>query len=344
MKALVLEEYGRFGYKDVPDPVMQNEKDMLVRVRASAICGSDVHGMDGSTGRRRPPIIMGHEASGEIVAVGSGVTRFNAGDRITFDSTEYCGECFFCRQGKVNLCDNRKVLRGSCAQYNRSGTIAGNVIVPERIAYRLPEGLDFVDAALAEPAAVAAHAVAVTPLSLGGSIIVVGTGLIGLLLIQILRASSSGVLIALDTDASRRQAAIRFGADAAFDPASPDLHESVRNLTAGRGADHAFEAVGATAPIRTAIDLVRKGGTVTLVGNVSPTVELPLQSVVTRQISLFGSCAMAGEYPLVLDLMARKKIDVRAIVSAIAPLSDGASWFNRLYSREPGLLKVVLEP
>ncbi len=344
MKALVLEEYGRFDYKDVPDPVMQNEKDMLVRVRASAICGSDVHGMDGSTGRRRPPIIMGHEASGEIVAVGSGVTRFNAGDRITFDSTEYCGECFYCRQGKVNLCDNRKVLGVSCAEYSRSGTFAEYVVVPERIAYRLPEGLDFVDAALAEPAAVAAHAVAVTPLSLGGSIVVVGTGLIGLLLIQILRASSSGVLIALDTDASRRQAAIRFGADAAFDPASPDLHESVRNLTARRGADHAFEAVGATAPIRTAIDLVRKGGTVTLVGNVSPTVELPLQSVVTRQISLFGSCAMAGEYPLVLDLMARKKIDVRAIVSAIAPLSDGASWFNRLYRREPGLLKVVLEP
>ncbi len=287
---------------------------------------------------------MGHEASGEIVAVGSGVTRFNAGDRITFDSTEYCGECFYCRQGKVNLCDNRKVLGVSCAEYSRSGTFAEYVVVPERIAYRLPEGLDFVDAALAEPAAVAAHAVAVTPLSLGGSIVVVGTGLIGLLLIQILRASSSGVLIALDTDASRRQAAIRFGADAAFDPASPDLHESVRNLTARRGADHAFEAVGATAPIRTAIDLVRKGGTVTLVGNVSPTVELPLQSVVTRQISLFGSCAMAGEYPLVLDLMARKKIDVRAIVSAIAPLSDGASWFNRLYRREPGLLKVVLEP
>ncbi len=344
MKALVLEEYGKFDYKDVPDPVMQNEKDMLVRVRASAICGSDVHGMDGSTGRRRPPIIMGHEASGEIVAVGSGVTRFKTGDRITFDSTEYCGECFYCRQGKVNLCDNRKVLGVSCAEYSRSGAFAEYVVVPERIAYRLPEGLDFVDAALAEPAAVAAHAVAVTPVSLGGSIVVVGTGLIGLLLIQILRASSSGVLIALDTDASRRQAAIGFGADAAFDPASPDLLESVRALTAGRGADHAFEAVGATAPIRTAIDLVRKGGTVTLVGNVSPTVELPLQSVVTRQISLFGSCAMAGEYPLVLDLMARKKIDVRAIVSAVAPLSDGASWFDRLYLREPGLLKVVLEP
>ena len=105
-----------------------------------------------------------------------------------------------------------------------------------------------------------------------------------------------------------------------------------------------IEAVGATTPIRTAIDLVRKGGTVTLIGNISPTVELPLQSVVTREITLFGSCGIAGEYPVVLDLMARKKIDVRALISAVAPLSEGAAWFDRLYKREPGLLKVVLEP
>ena len=224
------------------------------------------------------------------------------------------------------------------------GTFAEYVVVPERIVYAMPEGLDFVDASLAEPAAVAAHAAAITPIALGDSLIVVGTGLIGLLLIQILRASAPGILIALDIDPSRRDAALQFGADAAFDPAASDTPARVQALTSGRGADRAFEAVGATAPIRTAIDLVRKGGTVTLIGNVSPTVELPLQSVVTRQITLYGSCAMAGEYPVVLDLMARKKIDVRALVSAVAPLSEGAAWFDRLYKREAGLLKVVLEP
>ena len=124
MKALVLEEYNKFVYKDVPDPALRDENDLLVRVRAAAICGSDVHGMDGSTGRRRPPIIMGHEASGEIVAVGKHVTRFRTKDRITFDSTEYCGECFYCRRGEVNLCDNRQVLGVSCAEYSRQGTFA----------------------------------------------------------------------------------------------------------------------------------------------------------------------------------------------------------------------------
>lgn len=108
--------------------------------------------------------------------------------------------------------------------------------------------------------------------------------------------------------------------------------------------DRVFEAVGATAPVNTALNLVRKGGSVTLVGNVSPTIEFPLQSVVTRQIKLIGSCAIAGEYPLVIDMMSRKKLDVTPLISAIAPLSEGQLWFDRLYAKEPGLLKVVLEP
>ena len=190
----------------------------------------------------------------------------------------------------------------------------------------------------------AAHARAITPFELGDSCLVVGAGLIGLLLLQILRANSSGPILALETDAARRQSALRFGADAALDPAAPDWQEQVRAWTHGRGVDHAFEAVGATAPIRSAIEAVRKAGTVTLIGNLQASVEVPLQVIVTRQISLYGSCAMSGEYPLVLDLMARKKIDARAIVSAVAPLAEGAAWFERLYKREGGLLKVVLEP
>ena len=344
MKALVLEDYGKLVYTDVPEPTLRTGRDLLVRVRAASICGSDVHGMDGSTGRRRPPIVMGHEAAGEIVRVGTDVRHFKVGERITFDSTEYCGECFFCRRGQVNLCDNRSVLGVSCAEYRRAGAFAEYVVVPEHIAYTLPEGLDYVDAALAEPAAVGAHALAITPVALGDSFVVIGTGLIGLLLVQILRANAAGRIIAIDTDATRREEALKMGADAAFDPADPGCIDSIRTLTGGRGVDHAFEAVGATAPIQTAIDVIRKGGTVTLIGNLSQTIALPLQAVVTRQITIYGSCAMSGEYPLVLDLMARKKIDVRAIISAVAPLSEGAHWFDRLYRREPGLLKVVLEP
>jgi len=344
MKALVLEDYMKFSFREYPDPVLRSGDDVIVRVRAAAICGSDVHGMDGSTGRRIPPIVMGHEASGEIVEAGAGVKDFRVGDRVTFDSTEYCGDCFYCKRGEVNLCDNRRVLGVSCGDYRRDGTFAEYIVIPKRILYRMPDVLDFTAAAIAEPAAVAAHAAAITPIAMGDSMAVVGAGLIGLLLIQILRAHSAGTILALDTDPERRLAAIKAGATAALDPANPATQAAIIELSGGRGFDRAFEAVGASAPIATAIGAARKGGSVTLIGNVSPKVEIPLQAVVTRQLTLFGSCAMAGEYPLVLDLLARGIIDAGSIISATAPLSEGASWFARLYAREKGLLKVVLVP
>jgi L-iditol 2-dehydrogenase len=344
MKALVLEDYRKFAYREVPVPALRSPDDVLLRVRAAAICGSDVHGMDGSTGRRRPPIVMGHEAAGEIVEVGAAVRRFKAGDRVTFDSTEYCGSCWHCRRGEPNLCDDRRVLGVSCAEYRRDGAFAEYLVLPERILYALPEGLDFVRASLAEPLGVAVHAATITKMGLHESAAVVGTGLIGLLLLQVLPVGTAGMLIAFDTDPSRRAAALRFGADRALDPAASGAMEELRDLTSGRGVDRAFEAVGAGAPIRTAIEATRKGGSVTLIGNASPSVEMPLQLVVTRQLALLGSCAIAGEYPLAIDLMARGRVDVRALVSAVAPLAEGSAWFERLYAHEPGLLKVVLEP
>lgn len=343
MKALVLEKPMQLEYRDVPDPVLSDDSSVLVRLMASAICGSDVHGLDGSTGRRIPPIIMGHEASGIIEMVGKRVKHFAKGDRVTFDSTIYCGECFFCRRGQANLCDDRRVLGVSCADYRQDGTFAELVVVPERILYRLPDSLDFVSASLTEPLAVAAHAARIGRPEAGDSILVVGAGLIGLLLIQVLRANSSGTIIAVDMDSSRLDSATRFGADHTV-LAGPDAVGKVQELTQGRGADQAFEAVGASAPIETAVQGLRKGGTLTLIGNASPKIELPLQSVVTRQLTLRGSCAISGEYPFALDLMASGKVNTKAIVSATAPLSEGANWFSRLYAREAGLMKVVLLP
>ena len=344
MKALILEDYKKLTFTDTPDPEIQNPRDIIVRVKAAAICGSDVHGFDGSTGRRKPPVIMGHEAAGVVSAVGSLVKDFKTGDRVTFDSTIYCGRCFYCQNGDVNLCDNRMVLGVSCDEYRRNGAFAEYVTVPDHICYHLPGGLSFEEAAMTEPAGVAAHAFRVASPSLNESAAVVGSGLIGLLLIQILRASIAGPIVALDTDEKRRQKSLEYGADFAFDPADPGLLAKVREISAGRGIDRVFEAVGATAPVQTAISITRKGGSVTLIGNISAKIELPLQSVVTRQIRLQGSCAIAGEYPIALDLMARKKIDVRALISKTAPLSEGQIWFDRLYNREDNLLKVVLLP
>src|SRR5436305_2439710 len=142
MKALVLKDYKKFSYEDVPAP-QAGPKEVLVAIKACGICGSDVYGMDGSSGRRRPPIIMGHEASGIIESVGSGVSSWKTGDIVTFDSTIYCGECFFCRSGQINLCDNRRVLGVSCEDYRQNGAFAEFVVLPERILYRVPKNLEF---------------------------------------------------------------------------------------------------------------------------------------------------------------------------------------------------------
>ncbi|MDR1277152.1 MAG: alcohol dehydrogenase catalytic domain-containing protein [Treponema sp.] len=344
MNVLLMEEYKKLRFTGAPDPAISSSHDVLVKVKAAAICGSDVHGFDGSTGRRKPPIIMGHEAAGEVVETGGDVKRFHAGDRIVFDSTIYCGACYFCQTGQVNLCDHRVVLGVSCDEYRRDGAFAEYVVVPDHICYHLPGDLSFEEASIAEPAGVAAHALRITPITLNETAAVVGAGPVGLLLIQILRASMAGKIIALDTNPARRRAGLSAGADTALDPGDAGLPEKIRDLSGGRGIDRVFEAVGAAAPIRTAVSIVRKGGSITLIGNVSPAIELPLQSVVSRQISLLGSCAIAGEYPIVLDLMARKKIDARSLISRTAPLSEGQMWFDKLYNREDDLLKVVLIP
>lgn len=344
MKALILKEYMHLEIADVPAPSIGAPDDVLVRIKASAICGSDVHGIDGSTGRRIPPLVMGHEAAGLVAAVGPAVKNVAIGDRVTFDSTIWCGECFFCRRGEVNLCDNRRVLGVSCSEYRRDGTFAEYVVVPERIIYRLPESVAFEEAALTEPVSVAMHALRITNMRPGENAAVVGSGLIGLLLIQIIRSYSPHRIVAFDTEPQRRAAALAAGADIALDPADPASRKRVLEMTGGRGVDRAFEAVGASAPIATAIAATRKGGSVTLIGNISPKAEFPLQSVVTREITLIGSCAISGEYPASLDLMASHTINLRSVISAVAPLEEGPLWFERLYRREPALLKVVLVP
>ncbi|MCX7029355.1 MAG: galactitol-1-phosphate 5-dehydrogenase [Spirochaetes bacterium] len=343
MKALVLKAYNRFVVEEVPAPSIAPD-EVLIRVKACGICGSDVHGMDGSTGRRRPPVIMGHEAAGTIAETGSGVSSWKPGDRVTFDSTISCGACWHCRRGEINLCDNRRVLGVSCAEYRRDGAFAEFVAVPARILYRLPDSLPFEEAALVESLSVAVHAVGRAPVRPGDTALVVGAGTIGLLAMQVLKARGCTLVATADVASERLELARRLGADAGIDTRTGDTAAEMRRLTDGRGADIVVEAVGLPATIRIAVESVRKGGALALVGNFSPEIVLPLQSVVTREIALFGSCASNGEYPACLDLMAGRRVDVRSLISAVAPLAEGPSWFKRLYDQEPGLLKVILAP
>ena len=336
MKALSLQEYKRLEVIDAPRPEVGPD-DVLVRVRACGICGSDVHGYDGSTGRRIPPLIMGHEAAGVVAAVGANVADFREGDRVTFDSTISCGACDYCRRGRINLCDQRRVLGVSCEEYRRPGAFAEYVAVPARVVYRLPDALSFEEAAMVEAVSVAVHAVNRTPVALGDTAVVVGAGMIGLLTVQALRVAGCGRVFAVDIDDSRLALARQLGADDAFNSTTWNAAAEIR-------ADIAIEAVGSGPALQTAVAALRKGGALTLIGNVTPSVPLPLQAVVTRELTLIGTCASNHEYPACMELMTRGAIRVKPLLSVTAPLEDGQKWFDRLYAREPNLMKVVLQP
>src|SRR6266481_3423461 len=342
MKALLLSKYRQLEMAEVPTPTA-GAGEVLIRVGACGICGSDVHGYDGSSGRRIPPIVMGHEAAGRIAAVGAGVTGLAEGERVTFDSTIYCGACGYCQRGEGNLCDRRQVLGVSCGDYSRAGAFAEFVAVPARILYRLPDNFPFAEAAMLEAVAVAIHGVNLAQLAPDSTALVVGAGTIGVLTLQALRAAGCSKVFVTDVDTQRLALTKKLGATEILlsdDSLLPQILERTNN----EGVDVALECVGRNETVAASIDATRKGGIVVLVGNIAPNVNLPLQKVVTRQIRLQGSCASSGEYPRAIELLASGAIKVKQLITAIAPLEEGAQWFERLYAREPNLMKVILAP
>ncbi|MBU8912977.1 MAG: galactitol-1-phosphate 5-dehydrogenase [Spirochaetales bacterium] len=334
MKSLVLTAPFEFELQDTPAPT-PGPNEVLIRVRAVGICGSDVHGMTGTTGRRIPPIVMGHEATGDVVEVGSGGDNAWVGRRVTFDSTIYCGRCDFCKKGQINLCDNRKVLGVSCDEYRLDGAFADYVVVPDHILYELPDSVSYEHGSLTEPLSVALHAVRLAQLKGQERVLVVGCGIIGLLAIQAARATGCGTIIATDLNPHRLEAARACGADVAVHPDALDDEPEV---------NVAFEAVGTGATVKAAIGKVRKGGTVVLIGNLAPEVPFPMQTVVARQIAVLGSCASSGEYPDCLDLIADGAIDATLLISEIIPLSQAATMFEKLRKNPDDHLKIVVKP
>lgn len=329
MRALQLVAPSTLAVVDLPQPA-PGPGEVRLRVRACGICGSDLHGMDGGSGRRIPPLVMGHEASGVVDAVGEGVSAWRAGDRVTFDSTVWCGECGYCREGQVNLCDSRQVVGVACAEFRRDGAFAEYVTLPQRILHRLPEGLSFEEAAFAEPVGVALHAVRRAGDVAGASVLVVGAGLIGLLVVQALKRAGAARVIAVDLDAGRLKLAAELGAEEAIVAGSVPVPE----------VDVAMEVVGAAATVDLALRSVRKGGRVVLVGNLVPSVPLPLQIVVTRELDVLGSCAIAGEYPEALAAIASGAIRVQPLVSASVGLEQGVRAFE--VAKASGSLKVLI--
>jgi L-iditol 2-dehydrogenase len=342
LKALVHTKPYVLEYCDHPDPPL-GEDDVLVRVRACGICGSDVAGYTGKTGRRIPPIIMGHEAAGAVERMEKNVTGFAPGDRVCFDSTVYCNQCPACRQGLYNRCMKRQVLGVSVPEFKRHGAFAEFVAVPHWICAKLPENVSFVQAALLEPASIGMHAANRPPISQGSTAVVIGAGTIGLFILQAAKLRGA-TTIACDINDFRLDLARRIGADVCLNSGKVDVKQEIQEHTGGRGADVVFEAVGYGETFRQAVSLARAGGHVVAVGNLQKEIEINLQELVSRELTFLGSYASSGEFRACIGLIAEGKIDVGPLISEVLPLSEGPGAFKRLLEGQEDLLKIVLEP
>jgi L-iditol 2-dehydrogenase len=338
MKALVFAGPGEMPLRDHPEP-SPAAGEVVVAVRAAGICGSDVHGFLGATGRRRPGVVMGHEAAGDVIEVGAGVTSVRPGDRVILRSILACGHCEGCLRGQPNLCRDR---RGMGMHFD--GAYAERIAVPEALLLPMPDTLSYEEGALVEPLAVAMHAVNITPFALLDFVVVIGAGAIGLLTLLAARLRGAGSIVVTDLSAHRLAVARSLGADLTIDVSTSDPVERVLAATNGRGADAVLEAVGVSATTGQSVRVARSGGHVTWIGNSAPVVELPMQELVTRELTLRGSYGFAGEFEQAADAIAAGTIDVRQLIERFAPLDEGSELFTELGSGELDAVKVVLTP
>ena len=343
MKALIHTKPYCFEYSDFADPAAGDD-EVLIRVKACGICGSDVHGFTGKTGRRLPPLIMGHEAAGVVEDFGKNVKDFEKGDRVCFDSTVYCNKCQPCRNGLYNRCDKRQVLGVSTPEFKRHGAFAEYVAVPSWIVFKIPDNMSFIQAALLEPASIGTHAANRAPISADDTVVVIGGGTIGLFILQAARLRGASRVIVVDINEFRLEIAGKLGADKVINPLKSDLRETIFKETKDKGADVTLEAVGYAKTFLDGVSVTKTGGYLVAVGNLEKVAEFNLQELVARELTFTGSYASSGEFRDCIELVASGKINVEPLISDVLPLKEGPVAFERLHKAEENLLKIVLEP
>jgi L-iditol 2-dehydrogenase len=338
MRALVFEGPWEMPVRERPDPE-PGDAEVVVGIRTSGICGSDVHGYTGSTGRRTPGVVMGHEAAGVVEAVGAGVVDVRRGDRVALRSILPCFRCDQCRAGRTNICRNRRSLG-----MHVDGAYAERVVMPATAVLPLQDRLSFEEAAMIEPLAVSMHAVNLTPFDLLDTVVIVGAGTIGLLALLAVRARGAGRVIVTDRSAHRLEAARRLGADDALNVDDSDPAEAILDLTDGDGAHVVFEAVGLTPTVRQSLAVVRRGGHVTWIGNSAPVVELAMQELVGKELVLRGAYGFVDEFERAAEAIGTRRLDVRPLIERVAPLDEGPDLFRALATGELEAVKVILTP
>jgi len=337
MKGLVYHGEEVLKWEEVDD-VTPADHEVKIKVKAAGICGSDVHGYQGITGRRIPPMIMGHEFSGVISEVGRNVDTLQVGDRVTGFPMDYCGECPTCRAGEVQFCPDKRQF----GVLTTNGAFADYLCVPARVCYKLEENVSFGAGSTVEPLAVGYRGVQHAGDIEGKHVLVVGSGTIGLMLVACASLQKPASIIVSDLSNSRLEVAKLMGADRTVNPAEEDLSEVISAQTGGRGVDVSFEAVGLTPTCVQSLEHLRVGGTSVWLGQGKKIVEIGMIDIVTRELKVIGSFTYGlNEFKTAVDMLNSGNIDVSPIISKEVPMSEGALWFEKL-KRPEELVKVVL--
>lgn len=339
MKALVYPDWDQLEVRDVPEP-KPRPGEVVVRVAAVGICGSELEGFANRSPRRTPPLIMGHEFCGEVQEVGEGVSGHRPGDRVVVNSVISCGRCQACRDGQSHLCPEREVFG-----MKRPGGFAELCAVPASTLLPLPEKVSPVEGALVEPLANGVHALSLVAQRLPETVLVIGAGTIGLMALQVAKAMGAFRLVCADTNERRLEVAHTLGAEPVFNPVRGDLVSAIREFTRGRGADVVIDAVGASVTRRQAVAASRPGGEVVWIGLHEDATELSGFDVVLGERRVSGSYAVTPrDLQTAIGLFAHGKIEVAPWVRPFS-LSEGARVFRQLITAPPEeYIKALLLP
>lgn len=301
-----------FAVADLPTP-HAGPGELVLRNQVCGVCGTDVHIYHGEPGSAdvNPPVVLGHEYSGEVVEVGEGVTGFAVGDHVTVDPNIYCGHCAYCQNGKKQLCPSMEAIGvtrdGGFAQYSR---------IPASQAFKLEPTVPWEAAAMAEPLACCLHGIDLAGIQVGDKVCVVGGGAIGLLMVQLAKLSGASQIVLSEPNEKRRQVGLQLGANAAIDPTRPDAQEAFAQVLGG-GANVVIECVGNVSAVKSAFQFAGKGATVLLfsVPKVDATFDLPLFDVYKKELTIKGSFVNPDTHARAVALINSGKVDFGPIIT-----------------------------
>jgi alcohol dehydrogenase len=349
MKALIYHGPGQKSWTDAPDPKILHSGDAIVRVDTTTICGTDLHILKGDVPAVQPGRILGHEGVGTVIEIGPGVHDLVVGDRVLISCIKSCGHCPNCRSGLYSHClgDEGQSGIGWVFGHLIDGTQAEYVRVPyaDNSLYKLPDGVSDVEAVMLSDILPTGFEIGVLAggVKPGDVVAVIGAGPVGLAAIATAGLCGAGTIVAIDRNANRLQQALGFGATDTVDSSEPGWHEKVMSLTDGAGVDVAIEAVGLPDTFTMAVGLARPGGRVANVGVHGTSVDLPLQELWIRNISITMGLVNTNTTPMLLKLVARHKIPAGKFAThtfSFDQVMDAYDTFAR--ASETKALKVII--